>query len=88
MNLRGTFAGFPRRWLIHWVTCAVITLLFFSFFKLFDFENNALFRTLDRAGSDAIARVYRPRGDEKVRVMLIDRKRSLIPTLRRTPRME
>jgi CHASE2 domain len=70
VGLREAFSGFPRRWLIHWLTCVLVTLLFSLSLKFFD--NNALFRTLDRAGADAVVKVYEPSGKENVRVLLID----------------
>ena len=51
-----TEAGFGRRWLINWITCVLVSLLFFVLLK--PLENSSVFRALDRLGSDAIMRVY------------------------------
>lgn len=70
MQLREAFTGFPRLWLVHWFTSAVITLL--VFFLLMPFESTALFRMLDHFGADAVVKAYVPDEKPPERVVLID----------------
>jgi hypothetical protein len=57
--------------LIHWITSVLLSLLFFCLLQLF--EHKALFRALDRAGSDAVMQVYGSSGDKGgQRVVVVD----------------
>ena len=50
--------GFGRRWLSHWITGILFSVIFFLLLK--GFEPPVLLRALDRAGSDAVIRGYAP----------------------------
>jgi hypothetical protein len=66
----GKVRVYVRRWLIHWITCLVITTLVICFSTLF--SDNALFGWLDHLGSDAIVRAYIPEKNLPTPVILID----------------
>src|SRR5271166_5379 len=51
--------GFVRRWVCHWITGILFSLIFF--FLLQGIEPPFLLRALDRVGSDAVIRGYAPR---------------------------
>jgi hypothetical protein len=49
--------GFRHRWLTHWITSVLLSLLFYCFL-LMPFENKKVLLTLNRAGTDAVMQVY------------------------------
>ena len=63
--------GFGRRWLSHWITGILFSVIFFLLLK--GFEPPVLLRALDRAGSDAVIRGYAPDISETdPRIVVVD----------------
>jgi hypothetical protein len=62
---------FGQRWLLHWITCLLVSVVFF--FLLKPFEHTSVFRALDRWGADAVMRVYAAgTGEGGPRVVVVD----------------
>ena len=64
--------GFGRRWLIHWITAILFSVVFFFLSKWL--EPPLVLRALDRAGSDAVIRGYAPEIDPRrdPRIVVVD----------------